>query len=154
MKISININGENAIWEIDSGGFLYDVLRNNGYFSVKKGCDAGSCGLCTVWVDEVPVLSCSFLAARADGKKITTIDGVKKDAEKFVNFLVAEGAEQCGFCSPGFVMTVLAMERELGNPTEDEINHYLAGNLCRCTGYEGQLRAVIKYLRRNCDEIR
>lgn len=154
MKISININGENAIWEINSGDFLYDVLRDNGYFSVKKGCDTGSCGLCTVWVDEVPILSCSFLAVRADGKKITTIDGVRKDAEKFVNFLVSEGAEQCGFCSPGFVMTVLAMEKELNNPTEDEINHYLAGNLCRCTGYEGQLRAVIKYLGRNCNEIR
>jgi len=153
MKISVNINGEIALWEINSGDFLYDVLRTNGYLSVKKGCDTGSCGLCTVWVDEKPILSCSFLAARANGKRITTIDGVKKEAEGFVNFLVSEGAEQCGFCSPGFVMTVLSMEKELKNPTEDDIKHYLTGNLCRCTGYEGQLRAIIKYLRRGSDEV-
>ncbi len=97
-------------------------------------------------VDEKPVLSCSILAAMAQGKCITTLEGVEKEAEEFGMFLADEGAEQCGFCSPGFVLTVLAMKRELEEPTEEAIKDYLSGNLCRCTGYMGQLRAIVKYL--------
>ena len=94
------------------------------------------------------MLSCSVLAARADGREVTTLEGVEKEAEAFGRFLAQEGAEQCGFCSPGFIMNVLAMERELENPGEEEILEYLSGNLCRCTGYAGQLRAIVKYLNR------
>lgn len=149
MKIELIINKEKRVCEINPGEFLADTLRKEGYLSVKKGCDTGSCGVCTVWVEEKPVLSCSFLTARAQGKQITTIEGVKDKAEDFAQFLVKEGAEQCGFCSPGFIMTILAMEKELKKPSEEEIIHYLTGNLCRCTGYEGQLRAVVKYLGRD-----
>ena len=123
-------------------------MRRQGCYSVKRGCETSNCGLCTVWLDGTPVLSCSVLAARADGREVTTLEGVEKEAEAFGRFLAQEGAEQCGFCSPGFIMNVLAMERELENPGEEEILEYLSGNLCRCTGYAGQLRAIVKYLNR------
>lgn len=88
----------------------------------------------------------TVLAARCDGRTVVTLEGVQEQAAAFGAFLADEGAEQCGFCSPGFIMNVLAMERELHEPTEDEIKAYLAGNLCRCSGYQGQMRAIQKYL--------
>ena len=93
-----------------------------------------------------PILSCSTLAARVDQKEVITMEGMQEEAMEFGTFLANEGAEQCGFCSPGFIMNVLAMSKELENPTLEEIKEYLAGNLCRCTGYMGQLRAIKKYL--------
>lgn len=117
--------------------------------SIRQGCDTSCCGLCTVWIDSCPLLSCTVPAFRVAGKKVTTIEGVQREAEKFAAILAAEGAEQCGFCSPGFIMTVLALKKELQNPTDEEIAHYLAGNLCRCTGYMGQMRAVKTYLEVN-----
>lgn len=146
MKIDVIINNRKMELEVSPDEFLADTLRRYGYLSVKKGCDTGSCGLCTVWVDDKPVLSCALLSVRVMGKNITTIEGVQQEASRFAQFLVNEGADQCGFCSPGFIMTVLAMKRELNNPTEEDIIHYLTGNLCRCTGYVGQLRALKKYL--------
>src|SRR5699024_9175904 len=104
------------------------------------------CGLCTIWVEEKPVLSCASLSIRANGKKITTMEGLQEEAEEFGKILVSEGSDQCGFCSPGFIMSIIAMKKELENPTEEEIIHYLTGNLCRCTGYQGQLRAIKTYL--------
>ena len=146
MEINITVNGKKLTLNINGDEVLADTSRDLGNLSVKKGCNTGNCGLCTVWVDEKPVLSCSYLTARANGKNIRTIESLEKEAKEFAEFLVAEGAEQCGFCSPGFVMTVLAMKNELENPTEEDIVHYLTGNLCRCTGYMGQLRAVKKYM--------
>ncbi|MDU7967884.1 MAG: 2Fe-2S iron-sulfur cluster-binding protein, partial [Paeniclostridium sordellii] len=110
------------------------------------GCETGCCGLCTVWIEKKPTLSCATLTVRAVNKEITTIEGLEKEASEFAQILVSEGAEQCGFCSPGFILTVIAMKNELINPTEDDIKHYLTGNLCRCTGYMGQLRAIKTYL--------
>ncbi len=146
MKIEVTINNKKMTMEIECDEFLSDTLRRYGFLSVKKGCDTGSCGLCTVWIEDKPVLSCSILSARVNGKQITTIEGVQKEAREFAEFLVNEGAEQCGFCSPGFIMTVLAMKRELKNHTAEDIVNYLTGNLCRCTGYVGQLRAIKKYM--------
>lgn len=146
MKIKVTINKRMMEFEVSCDEFLADTLRRYGFLSVKKGCDTGSCGLCTVWIDGKPVLSCSTLSVRVDGREITTMEGVQEEAREFAQFLTSEGAEQCGFCSPGFIMTVLAMRRELEKPTEEDIIHYLTGNLCRCTGYVGQLRAVKKYL--------
>ena len=103
-------------------------------------------------VDGKSRLSCSILAAGIDGHEVTTLEGVQKEAQEFGRFLAAEGAEQCGFCSPGFVMNVLAMFRELEDPSVDEIKQYLAGNLCRCTGYMGQLRAIQKYMQSKKEE--
>ena len=146
MQIEIILNGKNTKLEVNGDEYLVDVLRKEGNLSVKRGCDTGCCGLCSVWIDKKPTLSCATLAIRADKKEITTIEGLQKEASEFADILVKEGSDQCGFCSPGFIMTVLAMKNELINPNEEDIIHYLTGNLCRCTGYIGQLRAVKKYL--------
>jgi aerobic carbon-monoxide dehydrogenase small subunit len=146
MQIEVTLNGKKVLLEAENNEFLADTLRTHGVMSVRKGCDTTCCGLCTVWIDGKPTLSCSTLTFRAQGKEITTMEGLKGEAEEFAKVLVDEGAEQCGFCSPGFIMTVLAMKKELVNPNDDEIIHYLTGNLCRCTGYLGQLRAIKKYL--------
>lgn len=146
MQIEIILNGKAIVLEVKNDEFLADTLRTHGVSSVRKGCDTTNCGLCTVWIEEKPVLSCAMLSVRANGKRITTMEGLHKEAEEFAQVLVAEGSEQCGFCSPGFIMTVLAMKKELVHPTEEEIVHYLTGNLCRCTGYLGQLRAIKKYM--------
>lgn len=146
MEIQFILNGKKTTAEAADGTMLLPLLRNLGCYSVKCGCETTNCGLCTVWIDGVPSLSCSVLAARVEGKQVTTLEGLQEEAEEFAAFLAAEGAEQCGFCSPGFVMNVLAMVRELSDPTEEEIKEYLAGNLCRCTGYMGQLRAIKKYM--------
>lgn len=146
MQLETTINKNLVTLDFMPGEFLSETLRRYGYLSVKEGCDTGSCGLCTVWLDGSPVLSCSTLTARMQGHEITTIEALAPEAEEFANFLVAEGAEQCGFCAPGFTMTVLAMKGELKAPTVDSINQYLAGNLCRCSGYKGQMRAIAKYM--------
>lgn len=146
MKIKLFVNNKIHNPEITADTVLYDLLRNLGYLGVKKGCDTTNCGLCTVWLEESPVLSCSVLAAKCNGRHITTIEGVQSEISQLAEIFGDEGTEQCGFCSPGFLMTVLAMKNELKNPTEDEINNYLAGNLCRCTGYMSQMRAIKKYL--------
>lgn len=145
MKIQVLLNGKKVEEDINPDMMLLDFVRAQGMKSVKRGCDTGNCGLCTVWMDDKPVLSCSTLAARANGKKVTTLEGVQKEAEEFSTFLAKEGADQCGFCSPGFIMAVLALKRENPNPTAQEMKEYLAGNLCRCTGYQSQYRALVKY---------
>lgn len=146
MNISLNINDYLRYIEIDPGNTLYQVLNSLGYTSVRNSCDTGSCGACTVLLDGKPVPSCSYLAVKADGRNITTIEGVKKEAEKLNSFLLGEGAAQCGYCNPGFVLTVLAMKNEITDPSEEDIKNYLVGNLCRCSGYESQLRAIKKFL--------
>ena len=148
MQVQIKVNGKLIKDDVSCDLLLIDFLRNHGCYSVKRGCETSNCGLCTVWMDEQPVLSCSILAARANNHSIMTLEGLQKEAKVFADFMANEGAEQCGFCSPGLIMNVLAMEKELKNPSEEEIKNYLAGNLCRCTGYMAQMRAITKYLNR------
>ena len=146
MKIKVWINNKVFEDDIEPDTLLIDFVRSKGFLSVKRGCDTANCGLCTVHLDGKPVLSCSTLAMRANGLKVTTIEGLEEEAKEFAQFMANQGAEQCGFCSPGFVMNVLAMKKELRNPSDEEIKMYLSGNLCRCTGYMGQLRAIKNYL--------
>lgn len=146
MQIKLWINNKEYFDDIAPDTLLIDFLRSKGQLSVKRGCETSNCGLCTVMMEGKPILSCSTLALRANNLHVTTIEGLQEEAKDFGAFLADEGAEQCGFCSPGFIMNVLAMVKELKNPTEEEIKKYLEGNLCRCTGYMGQLRAVKKYL--------
>ena len=148
MQVQIKVNGKLIKDDVSCDLLLIDFLRNHGCYSVKRGCETSNCGLCTVWMDEKPVLSCSILAARANNHSIMTLEGLQKEAKVFADFMANEGAEQCGFCSPGLIMNVLAMGKELKNPSEEEIKNYLAGNLCRCTGYMAQMRAITKYLNR------
>ena len=147
MNITFWLNGKKKQAEVEPSELLLDFLRKNSCYSVKRGCETANCGLCTVLVNDKPMLSCSVLAARIDGKKVTTMEGLQAEAEEFGTFLANEGAEQCGFCNPGFIMNVLAMTKELEDPTEEEIKEYLAGNLCRCSGFVGQTRSILKYLK-------
>lgn len=146
MELRFRLNGKKAAAIIDADSLLIDVLRELGCASVKRGCDSSNCGLCTVFVNDKPVLSCSVLAARVEGQNVTTLEGLQDEAEEFGAFIADQGAEQCGFCNPGFIMNAIAMFRENENPTDEEIKAYLAGNLCRCSGYEGQLRGIKAYL--------
>ena len=142
MDIELILNGKKVTAAVDPDMLLIDFVRSKGCYSVKRGCETANCGLCTVLMDDVPVLSCSVLAARASGHKIQTLEGLQEEAEEFVGFIADQGAEQCGFCNPGFVMNTIVLLRENPDPTDDEIRAYLAGNLCRCSGYEGQLRGI------------
>lgn len=147
MLINIILNGKRIQEEVEPDLLLIDFVRKQGCLSVKRGCETSNCGLCTVFLEDKPVLSCSVLAVRADGKRVTTLEGLQEEAAEFGAFIADQGAEQCGFCNPGFVMNALALFRENPEPDEEEIREYLAGNLCRCSGYEGQLRGIQEYLR-------
>ena len=146
MTITIQLNGRPVTAEVSPDTLLLDLVRDHGCASVKCGCETAGCGLCTVFLDDVPVLSCSVLAARADGHAVTTLEGLQDEAAEFVGFIADQGADQCGFCNPGFVMNTIALLRDNPDPTDDEIRSYLAGNLCRCSGYEGQLRGIRSFL--------
>nr|WP_294490956.1 2Fe-2S iron-sulfur cluster-binding protein [uncultured Mediterraneibacter sp.] len=146
MEIQFILNNKQVTADVGPDTLLLDVVRSLGCKSVKCGCETTNCGLCTVWIDGKSRLSCSVLAAGVEGRQVMTLEGLEDEAAEFGRFLAAEGGEQCGFCSPGFIMNVLAMKRELDNPGTEEIKEYLAGNLCRCTGYMSQLRAIQKYM--------
>ncbi|MBQ7313222.1 MAG: (2Fe-2S)-binding protein [Clostridia bacterium] len=146
MEITLTLNGKKRTASVQPDTVLLDFLRENGCLSVKRGCETSACGLCTVLMDGKPVLSCSVLAVRADGHTVTTLEGLQDEAAEFVGFIADQGAEQCGFCNPGYVMNTIALLRENPDPTDDEIRAYLAGNLCRCSGYEGQTRGIRAYL--------
>ncbi|WP_458408260.1 (2Fe-2S)-binding protein [Anaerotignum sp.] len=146
MELKFNLNGKKISALIDADSLLIDVVRDLGCLSVKRGCETSNCGLCTVFVNDKPVLSCSVLAARVEGQNVTTLEGLQEEAAEFGAFLADQGAEQCGFCNPGFMMNAIAMFRENPHPDDEEILSYLAGNLCRCSGYEGQLRSIKAYL--------
>ena len=146
MEIKLKLNGRNILASVEADTVLLDFLREKGCLSVKRGCDTSNCGLCTVLMDGKPILSCSTLAVRADGHEIYTLEGLQAEASDFVGFIADQGADQCGFCNPGFVMNTIALLRENPDPTDDEIRAFLAGNLCRCSGYDGQLRGIRNYL--------
>ena len=146
MEVTLTLNGKRITRSVDADMVLLDFVRNEGCYSVKRGCDTSNCGLCTVFLDDKPVLSCSVLVARADGHRVTTMEGLQKEAAEFGAFIADQGAEQCGFCNPGMIMNALALFRENPEPSEDEIKEYLAGNLCRCSGYEGQLRGIQNFI--------
>lgn len=146
MKISMILNGKKTEAEIDADMLLIDFVRSQGCYSVKRGCETSNCGLCTVSLEGKPVLSCSVLAARANGCKVDTLEGLQEEAEEFGSFIAGQGTEQCGFCNPGMIMNAIALFRENPDPSEEEIKEYLAGNLCRCSGYEGQLRGILNFL--------
>jgi len=146
VELHFLLNKKNIVTEVSADLPLLELLRKLGMKSVKCGCENTVCGLCTVLMDGKPVLSCAVPSARAEGKEIMTLEGLKEEAEAFVGFIADQGADQCGFCNPGYVMNTIALLRENPDPTDDEIRSYLAGNLCRCSGYEGQVRGIRAFL--------
>lgn len=146
MEVKLTLNGRKVADDVAADMLLIDFVRAHGCTSVKRGCETSACGLCTVLLDGVPVLSCSTLVARAAGRNVQTLEGLQDEASAFVGFIADQGAEQCGFCNPGFVMNAIALLRENPDPTDEEILAYLAGNLCRCSGYVGQLRGIRAFL--------
>lgn len=148
MELKLTLNGKPVRDSVDPDLLLLDFLRAHGCYSVKRGCETSNCGLCTVLLDGRPILSCSLLAVRADGRSVTTLEGLQEEAAEFTGFIAAQGADQCGFCNPGFVVNTIALLRELPDPTDDQIRAWLAGNLCRCSGYDGQLRGIRAFLDR------
>lgn len=146
MQIKLKLNGKSVTAEVAADTVLLDFVREHGCLSVKRGCDTANCGLCTVLLDGKPVLSCSMLAVRADGREVYTLEGLQEEAADFIGFIADQGADQCGFCNPGYVINTVALLRENPDPTDDDIRAFLAGNLCRCSGYEGQLRGIRSFL--------
>ena len=146
MNIEFVLNGRKVSAAIDADDSLYKVLRGLGMHSVKCGCETTNCGLCTVHLDGKAVLSCSVPAARCAGHEVTTLEGMQAEARRLGACLAGEGAEQCGFCAPGLMMNVFALAKENPHATEAEIDAFLAGNLCRCSGYMSQRRAIRRYL--------
>lgn len=146
MKLELTLNGRRISGDVTADTALLDFLRAQGCYSVKRGCETANCGMCTVLVDGRPMLSCAVPALRVNGKNVTTLEGLQAEAAEFAGFMADQGADQCGFCNPGFVMNVLAMLDELEDFSEENIRAYLAGNLCRCTGFASQHRAIAAYL--------
>jgi len=146
MKISVEVNGLRRAFDVEPGDYLVDTLRGAGLFSVRRGCDSTSCGICTVLVDGRPVPSCSYLSIRADGRSILTVEGIASEAAKIADRFGAEGADQCGYCNPSVALAVYALKRTKPKASDDEIREWLVGNLCRCSGYQSQLAAIRSYL--------
>ena len=143
--IELSVNGVTHEILVKPQQLLLDVLRDNlGLTGAKEGCGLGSCGACTVLLDGLPILSCLTLVEAAVGKEITTIEGLAHEGElhPLQASFVQHGAIQCGYCSPGMIMTSKALLDQVPNPTRDEIRLAIAGNLCRCTGYQKIVDAI------------
>jgi aerobic-type carbon monoxide dehydrogenase small subunit (CoxS/CutS family) len=142
---TLQVNGRNFAVELDAGRTLLSVLRGElGLTGTKEGCDDSECGACMVLVDGQPVNSCSFLALQADGRAVTTVEGLASgsDLHPLQRAFLEHGGVQCGFCTPGMLISAAALLTANPDPTEDEIRAGLSGNLCRCTGYVGIVAAV------------
>ena len=146
INITLTVNDENYKVEVAPYHTLRDVLRDKlGFIDVKNGCSEGECGACTVLVDGKPITSCLMLAVQAQGKIITTIRGLGTDAK--LNLLlenfISHGAIQCGYCTPGMLVTAKALLERNPNPAEEEVRTAISGNICRCTGYEQIVEAIL-----------
>ena len=143
--IELRVNGRKYELAVEPNALLLDVLRNDlDLTGSKRGCDDSSCGACTVQVEGVPMLACTLLAASVQGADITTVEGIAEHGSlAAIQKAYGDwGGAQCGYCTPGFMMTVSALLAANADPTEEEIRHALSGNLCRCTGYEQMFQAI------------
>ncbi len=147
MLIKFLLNGKPFQADVAPNEYLLQTLRAHHVTSVKNGCDESSCGACTVLLDGKPVLACSLLSLRVEGHAITTVEGIPEEISKLSDLFSDEGADQCGFCNTGLALAVYALKHELKNPSDEEIKQYLVGNLCRCSGYQAQFKAIVRYVR-------
>lgn len=146
-KISCNVNGKDYTLEVDAKESLLEMLRNRlDLTGAKQGCGVGECGACAVIVDGTTIDSCIYLAVWADGKTIKTIEGIAKNGtlSDVQESFIEAGAVQCGFCTPGLIVSSTSLLEENPNPTKAEIKRGISGNLCRCTGYQKVVEAVEK----------
>jgi aerobic-type carbon monoxide dehydrogenase small subunit (CoxS/CutS family) len=145
IPVEFTLNGQKKQIMVFPNDLLINILRDELYLTgTKYGCGIGECGACTVFINDEPVLSCLTLAASVNGKEITTIEGLAKGNELHpmqIAFL-KNAAVQCGFCTPGMILTAIALLKENPNPTEEEIKEYMRGNICRCTGYVQIIKAI------------
>ncbi len=146
MKLSFTLNGEEVVTSADPGALLVDLIRDLGLTGTKEACGVGVCGLCTVLVNDLPVSSCLYLAACADGADIWTVEGLAAAEPELIRAFVADEGMQCGICTPGQVVAAAALARENPGATDEEIRAHQAGNLCRCTGYQTIAASVRSYL--------
>ncbi len=149
MKVEFLLNGRNRIFDVSPDEYLLETLRNHYVTSVRNGCNESTCGVCTVLLDGKPVLSCTVLTVRIEGQHVTTVEGIQNEVSHISDFFGDEGADQCGFCNSGLALTIYALKNEYKNPTEADIKNYIVGNLCRCSGYQAQLKAIKRYLEDN-----
>jgi aerobic-type carbon monoxide dehydrogenase small subunit (CoxS/CutS family) len=145
MKIILTINGEKKPYEIRANTLLMDLLRQYGYYSVKHGCETGECGSCAVLLGGDPINSCIMLAAQAHRKKIVTLEGIgtPDNLHPLQQAFIDQGAIQCGYCTPGMILSAKALIDKVRQPSEAMIRDALAGNLCRCTGYVKPVEAIL-----------
>ena len=144
--IQLSINRRTYTVEVEPHWTLLDMLRNElGILGTKRGCDKGDCGTCTVLVNGRPVNACLYLAVRANSKEILTVEGLETDEglHPLQKAFLQKGAVQCGFCTPGMLMAVVSLLDENPSPTEEEVRWAISGNLCRCTGYQHIVEAVL-----------
>lgn len=146
MKVTMKLNGEPFEADAPPEALLVDVLRLNGYTGTKEGCGVGVCGACTVLVDDVPVASCIYLAALAEGRDVWTVEGLTAKDKDLLDAFVEKEGMQCGICTPGQVVSAYALGIENPKANEDQIREFMAGNLCRCTGYVTITDSVRTYL--------
>jgi carbon-monoxide dehydrogenase small subunit len=145
IAIAFSLNGRLIEVAVPSHTLLIDLVRDRlGFKGTKRSCDMEVCGACTMLLDEEPISSCTTLAVDVDGHEVTTIEGVTpaKGLSRIQEAFVVHGGLQCGFCTPGLIMAVTALLRRNPHPTDEEIRHYLHGNLCRCTGYTKIFEAI------------
>jgi carbon-monoxide dehydrogenase small subunit len=147
IPLTLTVNGVAYPLELDPATtLLYAVRDGVGLTGAKEGCDDSECGACMMLLDGMPVNSCSYLAAQADGREVTTVEGLADGTElsALQRAFLERGGVQCGFCTPGMLISATALLRANPNPTEDEVRIGLSGNLCRCTGYDGIVKAVLE----------
>ncbi|MEK7656116.1 MAG: (2Fe-2S)-binding protein [Elusimicrobiota bacterium] len=144
ITVRSRINGRERTFSAKPGDYLLDALRREGFKGVKRGCDNGDCGACTVLLDGKPALSCLLFAAQAHGREVTTIEGLgtPREPHPLQKAFAETGATQCGFCVPGMIMSAKALLDKEPEPSDDAIRRAVDGNLCRCTGYIKQIEAV------------
>ena len=156
MSLRLTVNGEAKHWTIAPGELLLDVLRREGYFGVKRGCESGECGACTVLLRGKPVNSCLMFAAQAEGADVMTIEGVADGDQlhPLQEAFLDHGAVQCGYCTGGMILSAKALLERSPDAGEDEVRDALSGHLCRCTGYRKPVEAVLAVRRKRPPEAR